>query len=227
MLAFQSLTDSEIETCVEKKGIEVCGNWIELDELFISYDVGGGNSTELEAACDGPVLVILNTKADQSMQDEGVAREVINRIQKLRKKAGLVPTDKVAVYLNADKGLERIITEYTEFIQNTVKADVHSLSKGAGKEFLIQEDFQIKDSKLKVAIFKEGGVSLKNAATNATVKAKPGEVPACKYVNLVVNETLNVGNENLGRVGCVLLENPVGKSCLTLDKLKTEVSNLC
>ena len=31
----------------------------------------------------------------QSMLDEGVAREVVNRIQKLRKKAGLSPTDEV------------------------------------------------------------------------------------------------------------------------------------
>ena len=32
------------------------------------------------------VLVLLDVTPDQSMMDEGVAREVINRIQKLRKK---------------------------------------------------------------------------------------------------------------------------------------------
>lgn len=129
---------------MEKKGVEVCGKWIELDELFITYDVGGGNSKDLEAACDGPVLVILNTKADQSMQDEGVAREIINRIQKLRKKAQLVPTDEVSVYLKADQSLQRIITEYTEFVKNAVKAAVLPLSSAPkGMQFLIQEDFQV------------------------------------------------------------------------------------
>lgn len=34
------------------------------------------------------VLVLLDVTPDQSMVDEGVAREVINRIQKLRKKVG-------------------------------------------------------------------------------------------------------------------------------------------
>jgi len=53
---------------MEKKGLEVCGHWITVEELFITYDVGGSNSADLEPACDGPVLVILNTKADQSMQ---------------------------------------------------------------------------------------------------------------------------------------------------------------
>lgn len=37
--------------------------------------------------CPAPqVLVLLDVTPDQSMVDEGVAREVINRIQKLRKK---------------------------------------------------------------------------------------------------------------------------------------------
>lgn len=34
------------------------------------------------------VLVLLDVTPDQTMVDEGVAREVINRIQKLRKKVG-------------------------------------------------------------------------------------------------------------------------------------------
>lgn len=127
--------------CQEKKGVEICGKWIELDELLITYDVGGSN-TELEAACDGPILVILNTQADQSMQDEGIAREIINRVQKLRKKAHLVPTDKVTVYLKADKSLSRILTEYTDYIQKALKASVlpHTNAK---IDFLIQEEFQV------------------------------------------------------------------------------------
>lgn len=44
--------------------------------------------------CNSPVvlqvLVLLDVSPDQSMLDEGVAREVINRIQKLRKKVGHV-----------------------------------------------------------------------------------------------------------------------------------------
>lgn len=40
----------------------------------------------------------MDTTPDQAMQDEGVAREIINRVQKLRKKAGLVPTDPVRQY---------------------------------------------------------------------------------------------------------------------------------
>ncbi|GAB4836593.1 hypothetical protein Ancab_001506 [Ancistrocladus abbreviatus] len=53
---------------------------------------------EIDAAGDGDVLVVLDLRPDESLFEAGVAREVVNRIQKLRKKAGLEPTDVVEVY---------------------------------------------------------------------------------------------------------------------------------
>ncbi|KAG0481484.1 hypothetical protein HPP92_012342 [Vanilla planifolia] len=50
---------------------------------------------EMDASGDGDVLVILDLRADESLYEAGIAREIINRIQKLRKKAGLEPTDVV------------------------------------------------------------------------------------------------------------------------------------
>lgn len=43
-------------------------------------------------------LVLLNVCPDQSMKDEGLAREVINLVQKLRKEAKVTPSDPVTVY---------------------------------------------------------------------------------------------------------------------------------
>ena len=43
--------------------------------------------SEQYAACaDGSLMVLLNIVQDQGMVDEGVAREVVNRIQRMRKK---------------------------------------------------------------------------------------------------------------------------------------------
>ena len=54
-------------------------------------------ASQYEAHSDNDLLVLLDTTPDQAMLDEGVAREIINRVQKLRKKASLVPTDAVSV----------------------------------------------------------------------------------------------------------------------------------
>lgn len=57
------------------------------------------------------------------MLDEGIAREIINRVQKLRKKAHLVPTDLISVYysINPTGELSRVAKELNEFIVNVLK----------------------------------------------------------------------------------------------------------
>ncbi|KAA8531175.1 hypothetical protein F0562_005911 [Nyssa sinensis] len=72
---------------------------------------------EIDAAGDGDVLVILDLHPDESLFEAGVAREVVNRIQKLRKKASLEPTDMVEVYfksLDADKSISQQILNSQE-----------------------------------------------------------------------------------------------------------------
>lgn len=56
---------------------------------------------EMDAAGDGDVLVVLDLRQDESLLEAGFAREVVNRIQKLRKKAGLDPTDMVEVFFRS------------------------------------------------------------------------------------------------------------------------------
>ncbi|KAG7552624.1 Methionyl/Valyl/Leucyl/Isoleucyl-tRNA synthetase anticodon-binding [Arabidopsis thaliana x Arabidopsis arenosa] len=56
---------------------------------------------EIDAAGDGDVLVVLDLRADDSLVEAGFAREIVNRIQKLRKKSGLEPTDTVDVYFES------------------------------------------------------------------------------------------------------------------------------
>ncbi|KAL0911232.1 hypothetical protein M5K25_019356 [Dendrobium thyrsiflorum] len=79
---------------------------------------------EMDAAGDGDVLVILDLRADESLFEAGIAREVINRIQKLRKKAGLEPTDFVEVFyesLDEDKNaLESIVKSQDQYMKMTL-----------------------------------------------------------------------------------------------------------
>lgn len=56
---------------------------------------------EIDASGDGDVVVILDLRPDESLFEAGIAREVVNRIQKLRKKATLEPTDMVEVYFES------------------------------------------------------------------------------------------------------------------------------
>jgi len=142
----KGLKSEELEECLKNKCVIVAGHTIDVSEMYIKFSVEG-TSKDYEVASSGPVLVILNTKRDQNMMDEGNAREIINRIQKLRKKVGLIPTDKVTVYLEGADSLKQVIEEFTEFIQKNIKAPIEPLTKApADAKFLIQEKFDdIKD----------------------------------------------------------------------------------
>ena len=60
----------------------------------------GASEDDVDANGDGEVLAVLDLGSDESLVEAGLAREVVNRVQKLRKKAGLVASDIVDVYLD-------------------------------------------------------------------------------------------------------------------------------
>jgi len=99
--------------------------------IKIDY-VGKANYT---ANSDGDVMVLLDKKRDDAMLDEGVAREIVNRVQKLRKKAGLRFEDEVEVFYDltgkesADlsfANIERVIKSQEEFLRNALKLAIRS-----------------------------------------------------------------------------------------------------
>ncbi|CAA7012866.1 unnamed protein product [Microthlaspi erraticum] len=84
----------------------------------------GLKDTEVDAAGDGDVLVILDLRADESLKNEGVAREIVNRIQKLRKLSGLEPTDVVEVYfesLDEDESVShQVVYSQEQYIRDSI-----------------------------------------------------------------------------------------------------------
>uniref|UniRef100_A0A061R806 isoleucine--tRNA ligase n=1 Tax=Tetraselmis sp. GSL018 TaxID=582737 RepID=A0A061R806_9CHLO len=81
----------------------------------------GAKPGEVDAEGDGEVLVVLDMAVDESMLRAGVAREVVNRFQKLRKKAGLEPTDPVELfYRDASGKLGEIVAEHGAMMAETL-----------------------------------------------------------------------------------------------------------
>lgn len=123
----------------------ISGHKLEEGELKLVYSFGESDSSgdkepvaeqqRYEAHSDGKIVVLLDILPDKSMFDKGLAREFINRIQKLRKKAGLVPTDLIDVEYfidNKDKAevedLHRVIAENSDHISTVIKSSLKPLS---------------------------------------------------------------------------------------------------
>ena len=63
-------------------------------------------AADFDAATDGQLMAILVMGDDDSLAEEGLCMEVMNRVQSLRKKAGLVPDALVNKYLGLSSQLK-------------------------------------------------------------------------------------------------------------------------
>jgi isoleucyl-tRNA synthetase len=119
----KGLSDKQVSEFVRDGSIDVLGNKLGPEDLRIMYTFEG-NAEKYKAHSDQDILVLVDCTPDQSMMDEGIAREVVNRVQKLRKKAKLQPKDDVCVQYTltpSDHDLGRIIKEHQEYIESTTK----------------------------------------------------------------------------------------------------------
>ena len=66
----------------------------------------------------GNITVALDITISETLRKEGIARELVNRIQNLRKDSGFEVTDKIIVYLQKDGYLEEAIKNNEQYIKD-------------------------------------------------------------------------------------------------------------
>lgn len=106
---------------------------------------------------DNDVVVRLDIQVHAELQNEWLARELINRIQKMRKRAGLQATDDVGVFykFEEDAGAELLeaLREYAETIERTVRSvPVDVAQRKASQKVLIEEEQEVADVKFVLSL---------------------------------------------------------------------------
>ena len=150
--SIQKLQANDIKQ-IEEKGvldIEINGKSIRLhldDVEITSQDIEGWL-----VANQGAMTVALDVTISEPLRSEGIARELVNRIQNLRKDSGFEVTDRIEVFLQADENIENAIKLNLEYIKlETLTDELHlvaQLDKG------IEVSFDSVNSKLHIQKFK-------------------------------------------------------------------------
>ncbi|KAF2480103.1 tRNA synthetases class I-domain-containing protein [Neohortaea acidophila] len=92
--ALPKLSTAEIQSFLETGAITVEGHQLSAEDLRVNRGLKQSPATaNLEVTVEGEVMILLDAFAYPELAQEGLAREVLNRVQRLRKRAGLVPTD--------------------------------------------------------------------------------------------------------------------------------------
>ena len=71
-------------------------------------------------ANEGKLTVALEVTITEELRQEGVARELVNRIQNLRKQSGLEITDKINIILSKDEHINCAVETFKDYICNQV-----------------------------------------------------------------------------------------------------------
>ena len=79
-------------------------------------------------ANEGKLTVALEVTVTDELKREGIARELVNRIQNIRKSSGFEITDKIAIVLSKNPNTDDAINEYNTYICNQVLANSLVLS---------------------------------------------------------------------------------------------------
>ncbi len=142
--AIQAMTQEEIAT-FERDGsftFSIDGNACTVvtdDVEIISEDIPGWL-----VANEGRLTIALDITVTDELRREGLARELVNRLQNLRKSSGLEITDRIRVALAPAKEMEGVLEAYGDYICRQVFAEtIETVAGATGTTELEFDDFQL------------------------------------------------------------------------------------
>ncbi len=99
------------------------------DVEIISEDIPGWLVSN-----EGNLTVALEVELTDELRQEGMAREIINRIQNIRKDSGLEITDRIRVTLAPNEEVQKAVSAYGDYIKTQVLADDIMIAPNEGAE---------------------------------------------------------------------------------------------
>ena len=101
-------------------------------------------------ATEGKLTVALDITVSEELKREGVARELVNRIQNIRKDADFAVTDKIRVEIEAKEAVVDSLAVWAEYIgQQTLALEVKATETPAGG---VVVDSDLDEEPLKIAV---------------------------------------------------------------------------
>src|SRR5690606_19252029 len=116
------------------------------DVEIIAEDVEGWQVANL-----GRLTVALDVQISPELKQEGIARELVNRVQTLRKNIGLEVTDKIIVNISYQTEICEAVENNLDYIRSEILADELTCENNLN----IGEEVIIDDQKISISIQKK------------------------------------------------------------------------
>ena len=120
--------------------LDINGNDVELTEEDLLIETAQTEGYVSES--DGDTSVVLDTNLTPELIEEGFVREIISKIQTMRKEAGFEVMDKIKVYAHGNDKIQEVMKAHEDEIKSEVLADEMVLGETDGyvKEWNINKE---------------------------------------------------------------------------------------
>ncbi|KAF9967678.1 isoleucine--tRNA ligase [Mortierella alpina] len=157
--ALPKLTEEQIKDFIKTRKITLEGHDLGEEDLTVVRFFESSENT-METNTDKDVLILLDVKRYPELEQEGLAREIINRVQRLRKKAGLEPTDMIHMYYeftqDMNQALEQVIQQQEETLVRVLKRSLYPIaSKKASDAVIIEEAQEVNGSTFNLTLVRD------------------------------------------------------------------------
>lgn len=158
--ALSTLTQAQLREYQREKrtvieGIELAENDLSLVRVIgkghnstVHDDGKDGGGAQWEPAFADDMIVLLDVALHPELVEEDLAREIVNRFQRLRKKAGLVPTDEVHMRYGVVSdpygvGIGQVVASQQEVFMAALRGKLDEIKGEMAGESVILEEEQI------------------------------------------------------------------------------------
>lgn len=144
-----AFTQADIATLEANAGWTMNIDGAELPMELADFEITSEDMPGWLVASEGRLTVALEVTLTDELREEGIARELVNRIQNLRKDSGFEVTDRIAITLQHDPTIEATIARWGDYIASQTLATGVSLSRET-----CQHPLEIDDMQLSITITK-------------------------------------------------------------------------
>ena len=114
--ALKKLTKEDLKIFLSSGKLSLLGHTLTNTDLEVHPELALADSH-----CEKDFAIILDTSVDESLKEEGLSRDLVNRIQRLRKKANLKPTDSVCTIVQVEGDLRGVLERQIDYLTKALK----------------------------------------------------------------------------------------------------------
>uniref|UniRef100_A0A8R1E1M7 Anticodon_1 domain-containing protein n=1 Tax=Caenorhabditis japonica TaxID=281687 RepID=A0A8R1E1M7_CAEJA len=187
------ITEAELEKFLLEGKLTVLGHELTSEEVSVSYANGADQGHGYKTHSDAKTIVMVDTTEDESLVEEGLCREVTNRVQRLRKQGKLVSTDSAQVYLvvhPATSQLAQVVAAKLKDIESATGTPIKlGVPPAGGKTPTTTSKSAVKDAEVELWLLTDGvgfeGITVVDGSKKVQVHVKTENQKLRGYADLL------------------------------------------